>query len=462
MHGNAIEQEERLMCEQVDAAADLLLATYAAASRRHLAALVDGIRNAVPPAADYVPSAANPTADPARFRQWIDERLRSFDGTARGPNDAVTAARERLASDLGSFLRLYQQQAEDFRRAERRAREQEERTRQEQERMRAERERMEGDLRAQAELRQRQMEEQARQAAEELGREREAAAAQLREVNARHMQDLRDTQAEMRSQAQQQLEETVAPLNRRIQELSADVARETARANDLQRQADELRNRGGCFASSCTAELEDGRRIGVAELRVGDHVRVARGGFEPVVGFYDADTDAEPCFLEVAFGLQDGQSGMITLTHNHMVIASNGSGPALPMQAHKLIPGTSFLMLAGSMDPVPVVSVRASDVRGAYSPATPGGTIAVSDRGPAVVASCYAKPSTFSKLAWDDAAVDAALHGASWLLRMWWAASGLAGWPLAGGAAGTGKAGPGVRALKAAAAAAFSWIGLLD
>lgn len=147
-----------------------------------------------------------------------------------------------------------------------------------------------------------------------------------------------------------------------------------------------------CFPASATVELEDGKRIPMAKLQIGDSVRVSPTEFSEVYMFTHQETDSINEFVKITI---DGAAGApLMLTDNHYLYV-NGQ-----LQAAKTVKVGDTVTLTSGLSAVVMISREKSI--GLYNPHTLNGNIMVND----VLTSTF----TSSSLPW-------LAHGALWPFR---------------------------------------------
>jgi len=132
-----------------------------------------------------------------------------------------------------------------------------------------------------------------------------------------------------------------------------------------------------CFSGLTTVELEDGSFAQMKDLRIGDHVLVSRGKYEPIYGFGHFDTSMNKVDF---FRIRTSTSSNLEISPNHLVFKEGNE----VVSASNLVVGDRVLMGSGLAEEVVLIQtvLRA----GAFAPFTPSGTIVTSG----IQSSCFA------------------------------------------------------------------------
>ncbi|XP_013395296.1 sonic hedgehog protein A [Lingula anatina] len=152
---------------------------------------------------------------------------------------------------------------------------------------------------------------------------------------------------------------------------------------------------GGCFDASGQVTLEDGHRIPMSELKIGQRVLTADSNgnlhFSEVMIFLDRRTDHRGLY----YTLQTADGGSISLTHSHMIFVSstNASSDTYSLNKKAIFARDAqvgqYLYRAhettGHVRLSQIVKIEPGWREGAYAPLTKHGTIVVDD----TLASCY-------------------------------------------------------------------------
>lgn len=122
-----------------------------------------------------------------------------------------------------------------------------------------------------------------------------------------------------------------------------------------------------CFPSNSMMDLEDGSRIQMSQLRVGDKVRVGPSSFEPVILFTHSNRKIISTFLQLTTA--DGTT--LTLTSHHYV----------PTQSQRLVASMALrvgdnLILANGKKSA-IINIKKVRLQGLYNPHTSSGQIVV-------------------------------------------------------------------------------------
>eukprot|EP00545_Synedropsis_sp_CCMP1620_P013103 CAMPEP_0119029662 /NCGR_PEP_ID=MMETSP1176-20130426/40634_1 /TAXON_ID=265551 /ORGANISM="Synedropsis recta cf, Strain CCMP1620" /LENGTH=1229 /DNA_ID=CAMNT_0006986013 /DNA_START=177 /DNA_END=3866 /DNA_ORIENTATION=+ len=160
---------------------------------------------------------------------------------------------------------------------------------------------------------------------------------------------------------------------------------------------------GFCFSGGSEVNVENSGPVKMADLAIGDAVKVADNKFERVYSFGHKNADASSEFLQIA---TEGNRKALELSKNHMVvieggrnvqIATEGNRKALELSKNHMVvieggrnvPASSIKigdkLVSSSGELVAVKTVRTVIRQGAYAPFTASGSIIVND----VVASNY-------------------------------------------------------------------------
>lgn len=123
----------------------------------------------------------------------------------------------------------------------------------------------------------------------------------------------------------------------------------------------------GCFPASATVELECGTTRRMADLRVGDVIKVAAGRYSPVFTFSHRSPSADADFVSVR---TDGLDAPLRLTEGHYLPINGALRPAAGLR-----PGDRVDLGTGHTATVTAVSTTRE--RGLYNPHTLDGHVVV-------------------------------------------------------------------------------------
>jgi len=133
---------------------------------------------------------------------------------------------------------------------------------------------------------------------------------------------------------------------------------------------------GFCFSGDSEVDVENTGLVKMADLAIGDAVKVADNTFEPVYSFGHKSADASSEFLQIA---TEGNRKALELSKDHMVVIEGGRN----VPASSIKRGDKLVSSSGEL--VAVKTIRTVVRQGAYAPFTASGSIIVND----VVASNY-------------------------------------------------------------------------
>ena len=148
----------------------------------------------------------------------------------------------------------------------------------------------------------------------------------------------------------------------------------------------------GCFTAESKVVREDGRRVNMSDVRVGDRVQsvdsLGNIVYSEVLMFLDREPEERMQFIVVT-----GEDGsVLTLTPSHLVYAGRPDCEALECMAASyagnVAPGDTILVTVGQagVRVTRVASVSVTSSTGVFAPLTRSGNLVVDG----VLASCYA------------------------------------------------------------------------
>lgn len=149
---------------------------------------------------------------------------------------------------------------------------------------------------------------------------------------------------------------------------------------------------GGCFTGTSTVQLENGGRVPMSDLRIGDSVLSMRSDgvleYSEVINFMDRDDFGYGLFY--TFSTMSGKEITLTAKHLLYVIKQNTTFDVNRIEAvfaDRVTEGQYLLLRdKDSVIATIITKVTVKTRRGIYAPLTKHGTIIVDD----IVASCYA------------------------------------------------------------------------
>jgi hypothetical protein len=141
-----------------------------------------------------------------------------------------------------------------------------------------------------------------------------------------------------------------------------------------------------CFAGQSKVLLDNNEKVQLSDLEVGQSIASYGGGFSEVYTFLDYQNDIYLDFLEIHYLEENGKTGKIALSHEHLILASR-KGDAQYVLAKEVKMGDYiYKSNNGSVIPVIVSKISVGKYKGAIAPATMDGTVIVDD----IVVSSYA------------------------------------------------------------------------
>ena len=178
----------------------------------------------------------------------------------------------------------------------------------------------------------------------------------------------------------------------------------------------------GCFTAESKVTLEDGRRLNMSQLSLGDRVQTLDSAgslvYSEVIMFLDREPEERMRFVTLT--AEDGSE--VRVTASHLVYSGSPDCEQLSCMeatyAGSVEVGSTVLVTAGGLTrAVRVAGVGAGHHTGVYAPLTTAGTILVDS----VLASCYAvidsqavAHAAFLPVRW----YSAASHAASYLRNL--------------------------------------------
>jgi len=140
-----------------------------------------------------------------------------------------------------------------------------------------------------------------------------------------------------------------------------------------------------CFPGRSQVLLDNLEKVQLSDLKVGQSI-ATNGGFSEVYTFLDYENDIYLDFLEIHYMEENGKTGKIALSHEHLILAKR-KGDAQYVLAKEIKMGDYiFKSNNGSVTPVIVSKLSVGKYKGAIAPATMDGTAIVDD----IVVSSYA------------------------------------------------------------------------
>jgi hypothetical protein len=125
-----------------------------------------------------------------------------------------------------------------------------------------------------------------------------------------------------------------------------------------------------CFSGDSEVQVENKGSVKMADLALGDNVRVSADKFEPVYSFGHKNADASADFLQI---ITVGYSKPLEVSRDHMVVVEGGRN----IPASMVKRGDNLVTADGEL--VAVKSVRAVVRKGVFAPFTDSGSIIVND-----------------------------------------------------------------------------------
>jgi len=149
-----------------------------------------------------------------------------------------------------------------------------------------------------------------------------------------------------------------------------------------------------CFPAEAMVQLEDGSRISLENLKVGQRVASYKPGFDTpvyseVYSFLDYDPNVSMKYLKIGYVGESNMTGSIAISNDHLILAKRFESENFVYARDVHVGDTIFQNLNGKLVPVLVDSVTTQISKGVYAPATMEGTVIIDG----VVTSSYASVS---------------------------------------------------------------------
>jgi hypothetical protein len=125
-----------------------------------------------------------------------------------------------------------------------------------------------------------------------------------------------------------------------------------------------------CFSGDSEVEVENKGSVKMADLALGDNVRVSADKFEPVYSFGHKNADTSADFLQI---ITVGYNKPLEVSRDHMVVVEGGRN----IPASMVKRGDKLVTADGDL--VAVKNVRTVVRKGVFSPFTKSGSIIVND-----------------------------------------------------------------------------------
>jgi len=149
-----------------------------------------------------------------------------------------------------------------------------------------------------------------------------------------------------------------------------------------------------CFPAHATVQLEDGSRINLENLKIGQKVASYRPGsnkpvYSEVYSFLDYDPEVSIKYLKIGYVGENNMTGSISISDDHLILAKRFGSENFVYARTVEVGDTIFQHENGHIVPVLVSSVTTQLSKGVYAPATLEGTVIIDG----VVTSSYASVS---------------------------------------------------------------------
>ena len=129
-----------------------------------------------------------------------------------------------------------------------------------------------------------------------------------------------------------------------------------------------------CFPGSSHVSLPDGSTKSLADVRVGDHVLVSDGTYEPVLDFIHLQRDTQVPYLRIT---SQNMSKALDISADHLIFLFEKGDEAVFAGELRVGDRLNMVLSNGVIVPDNIINIERVTLTGLYAPLTPSGKIVV-------------------------------------------------------------------------------------